>query len=41
MAPPPYPGAPRWVRWFGVLVAVVVMAVVVLHLTGHAPMSHG
>lgn len=41
MAPPPYPGAPRWVRWLGVLAAALVLLFVVLHLTGNAPMSHG
>lgn len=41
MAPPPYPGTPRWVRWLGALALAMVLAFVVLHLTGNAPMSHG
>ena len=41
MAPPPYPGAPGWVRWLGILAVALVLLFVVLHLTGNAPMSHG
>jgi len=35
------PGAPVWVKAFGVIAVVVIVLFVVLHLTGHAPMGHG
>jgi thiosulfate reductase cytochrome b subunit len=43
MDPPPYPGAPRWARWFGLAALLLVALFVILHLTGNAPMgmSHG
>ena len=41
MSTPPYPGPPRWVRWFGFAAAALVMVVVLLHLTGYAPVGHG
>jgi hypothetical protein len=37
---PVYPGAPRWVKAFGVIAFVVVLLVVVLHLTGRGPGAH-
>ena len=36
----PYPGAPRWVKVFGVIVAVGVLLFIVLHLTGFFPGGH-
>lgn len=41
MAPPPYPGVPRWVRFFGFLTVALIILFVVLHLTGNAPVGHG
>lgn len=42
--PPPYPGAPRWVKVFGVIVLVVVLVFVILLVTrgpgGHGPGRH-
>jgi len=32
---PRYPGAPRWVKVFGIIAIVVVLLLVVLKLTGH------
>jgi hypothetical protein len=37
---PRYPGAPRWVRVFGIIVIVVVLVVVIMLLTGHGPGRH-
>ena len=37
---PSYPGAPRWVKVFGIIVIVVVLLVVVMLLTGHGPGRH-
>jgi hypothetical protein len=37
---PPYPGAPRWVKVFGVVVFVVVLLFVILLVTG-SPGGHG
>jgi hypothetical protein len=31
---PPHPGAPRWVKVFGILALLLLLIVVVLHLTG-------
>jgi hypothetical protein len=33
-------GAPRWVKVFGIIAIVLVVAFVVLHLTGLAPEGH-
>lgn len=32
-----YPGPPRWGKVFGILFAIVVATIVLLHLTGHNP----
>ena len=41
---PPYPGTPGWVKVFGTIVAVLVLLLVVLKLTGvsgdHGPGRH-
>ena len=37
---PPYPGTPRWVKVFGIVVIVVVLLLVVMLLTGHDPGRH-
>ena len=41
--PPPYPGMPRWVRVFGIIVIVVVLLVVAGMFVGggeHGPRRH-
>ena len=41
--PPPYPGTPRWVKVFGiVLVVVVLLVVAVMFISGgeHGPARH-
>ena len=39
--PPRYPGAPRWVKVFGVIAIVVILLLIVLKLTGHhGPARH-
>ena len=37
------PSAPRWVKAFGIVLVVLLVAFLALHLTGHAPMAgiHG
>lgn len=37
------PRTPRWVKAFGIVLVVLLVAFVALHLTGHAPMAgiHG
>ena len=37
------PGAPRWVKVFGIVLVVLLIAFLALHLTGNAPMAglHG
>ena len=37
------PSAPVWVKVFGILLVVLLVAFLALHLTGHAPMAgiHG
>ena len=35
------PGAPRWVKIFGVVGAVIVVLVVILLVSGHGPSQHG
>ena len=37
------PGAPRWVKVFGIVLVVLLVAVLAIHLTGNAPMAgiHG
>ena len=44
VALPPYPGAPRWVKVFGIIALVVVLLFVILLLTrgpgGHGPNRH-
>ncbi|MBA2413952.1 MAG: hypothetical protein H0V63_14195 [Burkholderiaceae bacterium] len=41
---PPYPGTPRWVKVFGVIVLAVVLLFVILLVTrgpgGHGPGRH-
>lgn len=41
--PPPYPGTPRWVKVFGIIVIVVVLLVVIVVFSrGHTPpVQHG
>lgn len=45
-APPPYPGAPRWVKVFGMITIVLVLLFVILMFTrgpggrGHGPGLH-
>jgi hypothetical protein len=34
-------GAPRWVKGFGIIAIVLVLAFVILHLTGHGFGGHG
>jgi hypothetical protein len=34
---PSYPGTPRWVKVFGIIVIVLVLLVVIMLLTGHGP----
>ena len=36
----PDEGMPRWVKVFGIVAVVVIVAFVVLHLTGLAPHGH-
>ena len=36
-APDAPPGTPRWVKAFGIILVVVLLAVAGLHLTGNAP----
>ena len=31
---------PRWVKVFAIVAVIVILVVIILHLTGHAP-SHG
>jgi hypothetical protein len=40
--PPPYPGTPRWVKVFGIIVIVLVLLVVALMFIGgeHGPGRH-
>ena len=42
--PPPYPGAPRWAKVFGIIALVVVLLFVILLFTrgpgGHGPGRH-
>ena len=41
--PPPYPGAPRWVKVFGIIVIVVVLLIVARMFIGggeHGPGRH-
>ncbi len=37
---PTYPGTPRWVKVFGIIVIVVVLLTVIMLLTGHGPGRH-
>jgi hypothetical protein len=37
---PSYPGAPRWVKVFGIIVIVLVLLIVIMLLTGHGPGRH-
>ncbi len=37
---PPYPGAPRWVKVFGIIVVAFVLVFVVQHLTGGGMRGH-
>jgi hypothetical protein len=42
--PPPYPGTPRWVKIFGIVVGILAMLLVVVMFTGlggpHGPGLH-
>jgi hypothetical protein len=42
--PPPYPGTPRWVKVFGIIVIVLILLIVVALATGlggpHGPDRH-
>ena len=35
--PPAYPGAPRWVKVFGIIGIVLILLGVISFLTGHGP----
>ena len=35
-----YPGTPRWVKIAGIIAAVVILLVILVHLTGVAPSAH-
>jgi hypothetical protein len=35
------PGMPRWVKVSGIIVIILVVAFVVLQLSGHSPGNHG
>jgi hypothetical protein len=41
---PPYPGIPRWVKVFGIIVIILVLLVVIIVFTGvggeHGPGRH-
>ena len=37
---PQYPGTPRWVKVFGIIVILLVALFAVLHLTGHGLGDH-
>ncbi len=39
-SPPPYPGAPRWVKVFGIIAATVILAFV-FQLVTEGPMRPG
>lgn len=39
--PPPYPGAPRWVKVSGLIAGVLALSVVVLMFAGGGPGRHG
>jgi hypothetical protein len=36
-----YPGTPRWVKVFGIVVIVLVVLVAIMLLAGHGPGRHG
>jgi hypothetical protein len=38
---PPHPGAPRWVKVFGIVALVLIVLFVILHLTGRGFRGHG
>ena len=35
------PNTPRWVKVIGIIIAVIILLMVILHLSGHSPMGHG
>jgi hypothetical protein len=35
------PRTPRWVKMFGVVAIILVVAFLILHLTGNGPQGHG
>jgi hypothetical protein len=35
------PRTPRWVKMFGVVAIILVVAFLILHLTGNGPHGHG
>ncbi len=38
---PPYPGTPRWVKVFGIIVIALVLLVVIMYIGGdHSPGRH-
>jgi hypothetical protein len=37
---PPYPGVPRWVKVFGIVVVILVAVFVILHATGRGFGGH-
>jgi hypothetical protein len=37
---PRYPGTPRWVKVFGIIVVILVALFVVLHVSGHGLADH-
>jgi hypothetical protein len=39
--PPPYPGAPRWVKVSGIIGGALVLFAVILVLAGGGPGRHG
>ncbi len=41
VAQPPYPGPPRWVKAFGIVVIILVALFAVLHVTGRGLADHG
>ena len=38
---PSYPGAPRWVKVFGIIVIALVLLLLIVRLTGHVPPEGG
>jgi hypothetical protein len=36
----PHPGAPRWVKVFGIIAVALVLVFIILHLTGRGVGGH-